>query len=375
MGRLARYRQIEEELRAQIHSGALRPGDRLPTEHELAAQYGVSRVTSRAALTGLAHEGLVQRVPRRGTIVAAAAQSCGPARPLIGWIQSDIDPAFSAGLLRGGERAARQAGYNLLLHLTGASLAEEERAIREALAAGVSALALFLQDGEKYNDEVLRLVLNRFPLVLMDRFLRGVECAGVQSDNVAGARAIVGELLAAGHRNICALLYPPSHTSTIEDRLEGYAQELAAAGIPLHRSLLYVEDGLIQLPAAWLIPDAIIERLAAFLRRKSEVTAIFATNAGLALLALYAAERLGLRVPDDLSIVSIDAVECLPLTVPALTCMLQQEEEIGATAIALLREQLSGGPPRRVILPMQVRRAGSVAAPRLVAHSRAGVGD
>src|SRR5262245_30182808 len=194
---MARYRQIEEELRGQIHSGALRPGDRLPTEHELAAQYGVSRVTSRAALTGLAHEGLVQRVPRRGTIVAAtAALSFGPARPLIGWIQSSIDPAFGAGLLRGGERAARQAGYNLLLHLTGASLAEEERAIRDALAAGVAALALILQDGEKYNDEVLRLVLNRFPLVLMDRFLRGVECAGVQSDNVAGARAIVGELLA-----------------------------------------------------------------------------------------------------------------------------------------------------------------------------------
>jgi DNA-binding LacI/PurR family transcriptional regulator len=181
---------------------------------------------------------------------------------------------------------------------------------------------------------------------------------------VAGARAVIGELLAAGHRNICVLLYPPGHTSTIEDRLEGYAQELAAAGIPLHRSLLYVEDGLLQLPASWLLPDTLIDRLAAFLRRKSEVTAIFATNAGLALLARYAAERLGWRVPDDLSIASIDAVECLPLTVPAVTCALQQEEEIGATAIALLQEQLSGGPPRRVMLPMQVRRAGSVAAPR-----------
>src|SRR6185312_7592623 len=100
-----------------------------------------------------------------------------------------------------------------------------------------------------------------------------VECAGVQSDNVAGARAVVGELLAAGHRGICVLSFPPRHTSTIEDRLEGYAQELAVAGIPLHRSLHYVEDGLRELPLPGQIPETAIERFAAFLRRKSEVTA------------------------------------------------------------------------------------------------------
>src|SRR5690348_2320341 len=187
---------------------------------ELAAVHGVSRVTSAAALNALAREGVVQRTPRRGTVVTpptAGAPLSG--RPLIAWIQPAIDPAFSLGLLQGTERAGREAGFNLSLHLTGSSRAEEERALRQALAAGAVGVVLFLQDGEIYNSEVLRLVLDGFPLVLVDRYLRGVECASVQSDNVGGARTAVAELIAAGHRHICAVVLPPRHTSTIEDRL------------------------------------------------------------------------------------------------------------------------------------------------------------
>lgn len=361
----ARYRQIKEQLRAQILAGVYRPGDRVPTEMELAALHGVSRVTSAAALNALAREGLVQRTPRRGTIVTlAATQGQGDARPLIAWIQPNLDPAFGLDLLRGIERATRQAGYNLLVHLTGNSSDEEERAIRHALAAGASGVALFLQDGETYNAEVLRLVLDGFPLVLVDRYLRGVECTTVQSDNVAGVRDLVGELVAAGHRHICAVMFPPQHTSTIEDRLEGYAQALAGANIPLHRSLLYVEDRLRDAPTAWQIPEDVIERFEAYLRRKPEITAVFATNAPLALLTLRAAERLRRRIPEDLSVVSVDAVETFPLSLPSFTCALQQREEMGEMAVELLQEQLAGEPPRRVVLPMRLRRAQSIAPPR-----------
>ncbi|HEU0089662.1 MAG TPA: GntR family transcriptional regulator [Pseudonocardiaceae bacterium] len=64
-----KHRQIADELRGQINRGELEPGDMLPSESALCEQYGVSRTTVRAALSALAHEGLVTSESGRGTFV------------------------------------------------------------------------------------------------------------------------------------------------------------------------------------------------------------------------------------------------------------------------------------------------------------------
>jgi GntR family transcriptional regulator len=63
-----RYREIETELRTRI--ATLRPGQRLPSDADLCAEFGVSRMTARHAMAQLADEGLVRRDPGRGTFVA-----------------------------------------------------------------------------------------------------------------------------------------------------------------------------------------------------------------------------------------------------------------------------------------------------------------
>ncbi|HTM81050.1 histidine utilization repressor [Asticcacaulis sp.] len=63
------HQQIRDDIEQQIRSGALKPGDRIPFEHELMAQYGVSRMTVNKALTPLDEAGLIERRKRAGTFV------------------------------------------------------------------------------------------------------------------------------------------------------------------------------------------------------------------------------------------------------------------------------------------------------------------
>ncbi len=352
-------------LRAQIMAGVYKPGDKLPTEVELAATHKVSRGTAATALAALAREGLVQRAPRRGTVVL---ESAGPVeagtKRSIAWVQPDIDYPFDHDLLRGIERATRHSGYNLLVYLTGASRDEEDRAIRDARAAGASGIVLCLQDGEAYNAEVLRLSLDTYPFVLVDRYLRGIQCAAVHSDNVAGARELVTALVAAGHTHICAMVHPPQDTSTIEDRVEGYLLALADAGIPQSRSLVYTEQQFEVVAAANGTPEAQAARFASYLLEHPAISAVFATNTALALLAWHATQRLGLQVPADLSVVTVDPLSTVPYAPPLFTCGRQQGFAMGTAAVELLLEEMAGQPPRRVILPMDYQDWGSIAAPR-----------
>ncbi len=359
----ARFRQIAESLKQGILSGVYQPGDHLPTEMELAREHQVSRVTAASALTELARAGLVTRTPRRGTVVRENARYARvAAQPLVAWIVRRIETTFNLSVLQGIQRGVKEAGFGLLLIQSGETHVEEAAAIREAVAEGSAGIMLFLQDGESYNAEVLRLVLANYPVVLVDRYLRGVHCAVVSSDNEGGSHQLVHELLAAGHRRICLITFPPGHTSTIEDRVRGYVRALTLAGAPVDYTLHYVVSSEEE-AAVWEPGTHVVQAFAEFLRCHADVTAVYATNAFLGLVAFRAIELLCLRIPEDVSFICIDPLEAIPMTLPAMTCGLQQGEAIGRTAVSLLQEMLVGKPPRTVLLPMLVRRQGSIATP------------
>jgi len=71
------YLQIRNELQKQIHSGELSPGSQIPSEQQLAASYGVSRMTARKSVEGLVAKGLLFRQPGKGTFVAENVLSYG----------------------------------------------------------------------------------------------------------------------------------------------------------------------------------------------------------------------------------------------------------------------------------------------------------
>lgn len=156
--------------------------------------------------------------------------------------------------------------------------------------------------------------------------------ASVSAQNAAGARAATRHLLDLGHRRIGVITGPPGWIAT-EERLIGYHAALAGAGVLPDPALEPTSDFLVEGGR-----DA-ARRL---LSLPEPPTAIFGFNDALAIGAVQAARELGLRVPDDLSVVGFDDSDEAALVTPALTTVRQPLGEMGRMAVSLLMRLLDG---------------------------------
>jgi GntR family transcriptional regulator of arabinose operon len=322
------YEKIFDVLRSGIRSGQYQVGDRVPSEKELADEYNVSRITSKRALELLAGEGLIVRRPGRGSFVAdPAAVHPGPnsqasvlrspfmngktdGKKLVGLVITDFGDAYGTGLIYGMEEASRQFNSYLIVRRTFGIPSYEEEAIKGLLESGVDGLIIFPAQGEYFNAQILKLVIDKFPFVLVDRHLKGISAGSISTDNVAGSKVGTEYLFDLGHKHIGLLTPPPIDTTAIEDRIEGFIQAHAEKGIAVDREL-WIENITSTLPSAFIEENKAkdIEKIKQRLKEHPHITAFFAMEYNIALLARDAAKQLGLSVPGDLSIICFDCPE------------------------------------------------------------------
>ncbi|HEY8346206.1 MAG TPA: GntR family transcriptional regulator [Symbiobacteriaceae bacterium] len=342
------YAQIKAYLEEQIRQGRLRPGDRVPSEAELAHQFGVSRITSKHALFLLAQEGLIYRIPGKGSFVADRATRAFGGHMMLGVVLPFLRMQHELNLLRGAEAEANRQGLTLVLRQSSGSQEVEAAAVRDLREAGAAALIVWPVDGAHYNPALLQLSLEGFPTVLVDRCLEGVALPAVVSDNREGARLAAHYVAQAGHRHVAVVSPPGDWASSIRDRQLGFLMGLAEAGVRREPDLWLTDlkNDLAQ--------DRV--RIRTFLAAHPEVTALLAVNSGNGEAAFQAARDLGRSVPDDLSIVCFDqpdpaSVEGIPFTHVA-----QQAEEIGKRAVQLAIQRIQGDPSslRLEVVPVKL---------------------
>ncbi|KWX69936.1 GntR family transcriptional regulator [Paenibacillus jilunlii] len=360
------YEKIFDEVKESILTQAYRLGERVPSEKELADTYNVSRITSKKALEMLAAEHLIVRKPGRGSFVADPAAepqelttAAGTGRTAInteektiGLIITDFGNSYGTGLIYGMEQASRDNDCFLVLRRTFGIPENEEQSIQKLLNLGVDGLIIFPAQGEYFNAEILKLVIGRFPLVLVDRHLKGVAAASISSDNLQAALEATEYLFDLGHTHISFLSPPPVDTTAVEDRIEGFIQAHAQRGIMVDKEL-WVSDLTSTLPK-FFNPDNIerdITRLISHLESHPSITALFAIEYNIALLAKTAVERLGLRIPEDISIICFDSPPTHLGGGYSFTHMRQNEEEMGRIAVENVLSLMNGQPvPNKVML-------------------------
>ncbi|HEX6290081.1 MAG TPA: GntR family transcriptional regulator [Herpetosiphonaceae bacterium] len=356
------YAQLAAYLRQQIESGVWQRNSRLPPEIELAAQFEVSRGTVRQAMDLLVKQGLLQRIPGKGTFVTLPDTHARS--QLIGIVVPYLRDSLTTDMLRGAESVLRRSGYSLIFCHSEGDLQLEQAQIEQLQREGVGGLIVFPVAAAGESTLLRQALQPRLPLVIIDRRLPHLSAYHVLADNIGGAYRAVEHLLAQGHSRI-ACISLPERPSSIEERIRGYEQALRDAGI---LPLAAVALALGKHAAGDSVPRYTAEELAPIdqlLAVRERPTALFCVNDFIALGVMQHVLARGLRVPQDLAIVGFDDIALAPYMPVPLTTVAQPKYEIGARAAQLLLDQIAGVAPadREIVLPTDLVVRASTGLP------------
>ncbi|HEY4830428.1 MAG TPA: LacI family DNA-binding transcriptional regulator [Solirubrobacteraceae bacterium] len=314
--------------------------------------------------------GLVnERTARR---VLAAAQELGYrpnpiARGLrtnrsntIGVLVPDLLNPLFAAVVRGIEDGLREAGYTPLIANTDND-SERERVSYEAMSA--RQVDGFIAATARRDHWLLADRVESGPkLVLVNRRVDSDAIPAVTGDDHEGVRLAVEHLIELGHRRI-AHLAGSQTLYTGWCRHQGFVDAMKAGGIE-------PDEGLIVFSEAFTAREG-ARCCGALLDRRRDFTGIVAGNDLLALGCYDALEERGLCCPDDVSVVGYNDMPFVDRFRPPLTTVRVPHYELGATAAALMLEQLQErpAPPRQLLLAPELVVRGSTAPARRPAGS------
>ncbi len=354
MERVLLYQKIYNDLLQGIRDNTYPPGSRLPSEKELAEQYDVSRITSKKALEMLADQGCIARMPGKGSfvledkgnetekeVIRVESNSSGSKR-MIGVVMDDFSPSFGSDIIHGIEFECRKRNYYMVLKCTYGSVEEENRALDDLIDLGVEGIILMSVQGETYSANVLRLVLEEFPIVLVDRELTGLPIPCVNTDNYTAAKELMELLFENGHTNICFLSHPFMQTSTVAARFNGYLDSMLEHGITTSENML-IKDLGTKLPspddeAPAENPD--LERIEQFIRENPQVTGFFAVDQSLGRMVYRVLKQMGLEKEKE--VVFFDGIMLSHDIHPRFSCVIQEQHRIGKMAVRYLNRCIKG---------------------------------
>ena len=278
-----------------------------------------------------------------------------PAADSIGLVVRGVGNPFFTGIIRAMERMITEAGYTMVLHQIQSG--EDELRAGAELARSKRLLGLILLGGcfDYTPEQTASLGVPFVCCTYTNSFgtLDRMEYSSVSIDDEQAAYRAVRLLTDHGHRKIGVILESVRDHSISQLRYKGYCQALQDAGIPL-------DPELVEETVTYEMADgyAGMERL---LKRRRDLTAVFAISDAMAVAAMKALHDHGKRVPEDCSVVAIDGIDMSAYFVPTLTTLVQPQQELGENSVRILVDMIEGRTGNcHLQLETQVRQGGSV---------------
>ncbi len=361
------YMALADRLRSAIQSGQYRPGDLIGSEHELARAESISRMTVRRASELLVNEGYLERRPGKGLYVCHRPAS---AVGLIQVIAGNLTWEPCLQVARGVQTAARERGVQVQLYDAHGDEELDMQVMRELPKGPAKGAVIISTHSSAFNEAMFGLKTSGFPFVLVDQRLHDIEVPSVVSDNYDGGHQVARLLVENGHRRIAFI--GDLVASTVQDRLDGLRDGLGDAGLPFDRGL--VCDLVVDQDRLGDWSSRVESAFSQLMSQSNPPTAVFCSCDAVARSVYRAAGKLGVRIPEDVSVVGFDDDPLAEWLTPALTSVRQPFREMGRRAVELLGARLAD-PNKEIehsVLPVELISRASVSRPGKNANSSGG---
>ena len=253
---------------------------------------------------------------------------------VIGVIMPQIAHYFFSTILSGIEEQANVRGYRIMVAQSNERYEREMRICQSFTANRVCGVIVSMAKDTTEYGHFQQLLDAGIPLVFYDRICTGLNTSRVVVDDYMGAYKAVTYLIETGCQRIA--FYGSNMKMEIsKNRYNGYRDALLKHGMKLDESLHYECDNREDAEA--LTPEV--------LSRPDRPDAIFAINDDTAIGILYTAKRMGLHIPDDLSICGFTNGERATSCDPMLTTVEQRGHMIGEEAVDILLDHVEGTLP------------------------------
>lgn len=273
----------------------------LPSENQLAMKYNASRVSVRKALSELEQEGLIYKVRGKGSFPVASAVAATVAPPvstppqaeggLYAFICPDFTTNFPCGIANGIEDRAKRSKADFITLFTHGSTAGEEAAITLAKRLRCNGIIIMPSDEDNYNNAILSLALDKFPTVLVDRVLFGLNLCCVSSNHFEIGYA-AADYLAKRHKTVC-MISLKDIVSSIQKRIDGFNRGLAANRIHHPHHLIF--NGASE-----------TEKMIEYFSERPTITGIVCNSGHIFYTLVQAMRALGKTLNTDYEVVTID---------------------------------------------------------------------
>jgi LacI family transcriptional regulator len=250
---------------------------------------------------------------------------------MIGVIVPQIVHYFFSSVLSGIEDEADKEGYRVIISQSNEVYEKEVKSVQTLLEARVCGVLVSVAKTSMRFEHFQELIDNEIPVVFFDRICTGILTDRVVVDDYAGSYAAVDYMIQTGCRRI-AFFGSLSHLPISNNRRMGYEDALRKNGIFPDKEIMKIcdnyNDALLITPSLLALPQP--------------PDAFFAVNDETAIGALNAVKRLGLKVPEQISVCGFTNSVLTELSDPILTSVDQHSYELGATAMNLLLGRING---------------------------------
>jgi GntR family transcriptional regulator of arabinose operon len=329
---MKKYETVQTFLRSKIESGFIVPGELLPSEAELMAQFGVSRNAVRQAVNELRKERLVES--RQGIGSFCVKRTRGGSM-LIGMVSFRISSYIFPRIVSACNQMVQRDGYTLLLNESWYDAVQERSVLLSLRKRGVDGIIItpVQEEGKRGNADLLNgFEAEGIPVVLLDAEYPGYDFTSIVIDETAAGRRAAEYLWERGHRDI-GIIFSANYRPKVL-RKDGIVSFLSRVGARIREEWLV---GIHGQTSAFGTYGQIRGLFASHMRLP---TAVICSSDDEALMFMHQARRNGIRIPEDLSLIAFDNSDLARYSFPRLTSLDHPSEYMGELAAKLILDRI-----------------------------------